>query len=88
MADTGNDDVAVVVVVGDIGGDDFSDDDATTVHGCDDDGDEELLPLEMDTTDPAKILTTQVRDKVWQNLHPPHAQCDQIWRFFVTLAKF
>ena len=64
MADTGNADVAVVVVVGDIGGDDFSDDDATTVHGCDDDGDEELLPLEMDTTDPAKILTTQVRDKV------------------------
>ena len=54
MADTGNDDDDAVVI-GDIG-DEFSDDDATTVHGCDDDGDEELLPLEVDTTDATKMV--------------------------------
>ena len=61
MADTGNDD-DVAVVIGDIG-DEFSDDDATTVHGCDDDGDEELLPLEVDTTDATKmVVANQVKN--------------------------
>ena len=48
--------------MGDVG-DDFSDDDATTVHGCEEDGDDEILPLEIDNIeeDQAKLSANQVK---------------------------
>jgi len=52
--------------MGDVG-DDFSDDDATTVHGCEEDGDEEILPLETDNIEEqTKLSANQVK-----NTFPP-----------------
>jgi hypothetical protein len=63
MADTGHDDVAVVACDAGV---DMSDDDATTVHECDDEGDEELLPLEVDTTQTA-VATCHVQIEFEKN---------------------